>query len=72
MTGEGLFIKKDKGKSRFIEADNIILATGFVSKKELYEESKDRFNAVYCVGDCAQPRRIINAIQEAALIANSI
>lgn len=72
MTGEGLFIKKDKGKSRFIEADNIILATGFVSKKELYEESKDRFDAVYCVGDCAQPRKIIDAIQEAALIANSI
>lgn len=72
ITGEGLFVKENNEELKFIETHNIVLATGFISKTELYEKSKYRFKAVYCVGDCVEPRKILNAIHEAALIANSI
>jgi len=72
ISKEGVFIKNGKDKLKFINADSIILATGFDSRIELHEKLKCRFKNIYCVGDCVKPRRIFNAVQEAAFVANSI
>jgi 2,4-dienoyl-CoA reductase-like NADH-dependent reductase (Old Yellow Enzyme family)/thioredoxin reductase len=72
ITPEGVFVKQDKGKRRFMEADSVILSTGFISKREPVGTVERESTEVYSVGDCVEPRKIFDAIHEAARIANGI
>jgi hypothetical protein len=52
------------GKDVFLEADNIILATGSTPNKVLGEALKGKFLEFAEIGDCVEPRRIREAIEE--------
>ena len=44
---------------------HIIYACGSRPVNKLYEEIKDKFSKVYCIGDAATPRQALEAVREA-------
>ncbi len=52
------------GKEKSITADTVILAMGARPDDELMKRLKERGLPVFAVGDCVEPRKAIDAIQE--------
>jgi hypothetical protein len=55
-----------------LEADSILTALPFVSNTGLFESLKGKTSEIYTIGDCKEPRLIIDAIAEGYQIGNSI
>jgi pyruvate/2-oxoglutarate dehydrogenase complex dihydrolipoamide dehydrogenase (E3) component len=63
---DGLRVTDKEGKQVLIEADDIVLCTGFESDRSLSNTlSREQFQ-VFEVGDCVHPRRIYEAVSEGA------
>jgi 2,4-dienoyl-CoA reductase-like NADH-dependent reductase (Old Yellow Enzyme family)/thioredoxin reductase len=62
----GISLVDKEGKEVFLEADNIVLATGTRPNKALAQSLKGKVPELYEVGDCVEPRRILEAIHEGA------
>ena len=72
ITDTGLKIVTKEGKSENIEADNIIPAIPSLPDMRLYNVLKDKAMEIYAVGDCKEPRLIVDAISEGSRTAQSI
>lgn len=80
MTGIDLLSIEDKGvllRDRdegklFLEADQVIVATGMQPDNSLYEEIRNTGITVYRIGDCLEPRSAKAAILEGATIGREI
>lgn len=68
---KGTVVVSSKGKTLRIEADTVVLAVGSRPANELEKSLKDRDN-LYVIGDCVEPRNIIQAIAEGARVAREI
>ncbi len=64
ITDKGMEIVDKYGKRISLEADDIVIATGSVADKTLFESLKGRIPELYGVGDCVKARRIQEAIYE--------
>ena len=64
ITTNGLNLTDNEGKEVFLEADNIVLATGATPNKALGESLKGKYLEFAEIGDCVEPRRIREAIEE--------
>jgi 2-enoate reductase len=64
ITDAGVSIAAKDGKRSTIEADTVILACGFKPNGKLIEAIKDKVPEVYAIGDCVEPRKVMNAIWE--------
>jgi 2,4-dienoyl-CoA reductase-like NADH-dependent reductase (Old Yellow Enzyme family)/thioredoxin reductase len=64
ITATGLNLTDKEGKEVFLEADNIVLATGATPNKALGESLKGKYLEFAEIGDCVEPRRIREAIEE--------
>ena len=62
VTDQGITASDKYGKQSFIEADTVVLATGFKPNRELAEELRGKLPEIYEIGDCVNPRKVINAI----------
>lgn len=62
--GEKEVVVERDGKSSTLHADYVINAIGMAPNKELGERLKDKGFKVTLIGDCLDPRRIIDAIKE--------
>ena len=80
IRGKGLLVRTPAGDHLF-EADTIVLATGLKASRTLIDQIVIKGNkanirgkeiAIYLVGDCIQPRRILEAIHEGAEVALKI
>jgi len=60
----GVKVSDKQGKVSTLEADTVVLAAGLKSSRELLETLEDDVPEVYAVGDCVEPRKVINAIWE--------
>lgn len=60
----GITIADKYGKRSTLEADTVVLAVGLKSNEGLLETLKDKIPEVYAIGDCVEPRKVINAIWE--------
>jgi len=60
----GITIADKYGKRSTLEADTVVLAVGLKSNDGLLEALKDKIHEVYAIGDCVEPRKVINAIWE--------
>jgi 2,4-dienoyl-CoA reductase-like NADH-dependent reductase (Old Yellow Enzyme family)/thioredoxin reductase len=69
ITGKGLSLTDKAGKDVFVAADNIVLATGATPDKALGEALKGKYLEFAEIGDCVEPRRIREAIEEATWAA---
>lgn len=72
IVGTGVVIVDKDGKEHTLEADTIIIAGERRAKNELYSQLRASVPEVYCVGDCVAPRKIFEAIHEAASRALAI
>ena len=63
ITDTGVEVERD-GVRETLPADTVILATGAVASRELYEALQDKGFSVHVVGDAKEPRRIVEAIRE--------
>ena len=72
ITPKGISLTNKEGKEVFLEADNIVLATGSTPNKALGESLKGKYLEFFEVGDCIEPRRIREAIEEAIWAAVAI
>lgn len=60
------------GKRQILNADNIVLAAGAVSNKQLAESLRGKVQEFYLIGDAMEPRRIKEALSEGYHIGRSI
>ena len=71
-TEGGLIVTDRWGVTYTIEADTIVIATGAKPNDGLFKELKGKVSELHSIGDCAEPRKIINAIAEGASVGRQI
>jgi len=70
VQAEGVLVRDQAGGECVVPADRVVLARGAKPSNELAQKIQDLNSIV--VGDAAQPRKIVNAIAEGFLAAQSI
>lgn len=71
ITEDGVNVVDAAGKERLLPADTVVAAVGFTPRKELFQVLEDKIR-VYQIGDCAEPRRIMEATHDGAEVALQI
>jgi pyruvate/2-oxoglutarate dehydrogenase complex dihydrolipoamide dehydrogenase (E3) component len=69
---EGVRLIDREGNGLFLEADNIVLATGAKPNKTLAQSLKGKVPELFEVGDCIEPRRLLEAIHDGAEVGLQI
>ena len=72
ITDKGLSLKTKDGKQQLIDADTVLIATPPVANRELYDTLEGKVPEIYLVGDCREPRMIVDAIEEGRQVACAI
>jgi len=67
----GIIVKQD-GEGRILPVESLVFSGGMRSCNELEKALTGRVTELYAIGDCVEPRRIINAIWEAFHTARKI
>lgn len=68
----GVEILKSDGTQEHLDADTVILATGFRSDESAYRQMRQVFPAVYNIGDSVRSRNIYYAVHEAYELASHL
>lgn len=63
---------KADNKSEKLEYDKVILACGYKPEEIQYNESKDKYNRIYLIGDVSKARGIEDAIYEGEMAGRNI
>jgi 2,4-dienoyl-CoA reductase-like NADH-dependent reductase (Old Yellow Enzyme family)/thioredoxin reductase len=66
ITPEGIELIDGGGNRLFLEVDHIVLATGARPNKNLAQSLRGKVPKLFEVGDCVEPRRIMESIHEGA------
>ena len=64
ITDKGLTIVTKEGERQTIEADTILPAVPFSPNTELFKAMEGKVPEIYAIGDCSEPRLIIDAIAD--------
>jgi 2,4-dienoyl-CoA reductase (NADPH2) len=72
ITAKGLTIVTKEGERQTIEADTIVPAEPLLPNPGLLETLKGKVAEVYLIGDCAEPKVIIDAVAAGYRVANSL
>jgi pyruvate/2-oxoglutarate dehydrogenase complex dihydrolipoamide dehydrogenase (E3) component len=64
IEGNKVFYSYEVNEEEFIIAETVILATGYRSDRNLEQTLNELVDEVVLVGDCNEPRKIINAVHE--------
>ena len=72
ITNKGVEIVDKDGKRISLEADDIVIATGSVADKTLFESLEGKVPELHEAGDCVQARRIYEAVSEGATVGMKI
>lgn len=65
VTDKGIIVSNPKKGYYELEADTVVLAIGFKSNNDLYQELKGSGKEIYLVGDADHPGKIFDAIHTA-------
>lgn len=72
ITDKGLTIITKDGQRQTIEADTIVTAMPFRTNTELLRTIEGKVPEIYAIGDCSEPRLIIDAIADGQRIARAL
>ena len=72
VTDRGLTITTKEGKKQTIEADTVLLTLPPAPNTALFKALEGKVPEVYMVGDCREPRLIVDAIDEASSIGRAL
>lgn len=61
-----------RGESKYLDADTVVLAMGFRPRQGIVASYQGTAAAVHAVGDCVQPRNILEAIREGFEVARCL
>ncbi len=64
LTDRGLDIVTSGGKRITLPADTVVVAAGAKPDQELYQQVRGMVSELYLIGDCVEPRKIRDAIDE--------
>jgi 2,4-dienoyl-CoA reductase-like NADH-dependent reductase (Old Yellow Enzyme family)/thioredoxin reductase len=65
ITDKGITVTRE-GKEELIEADTIVISAGEKPNNGLYGKLYGKVPEIYLVGDCLEPRRLMDAIEDGA------
>jgi len=72
INNKGLVVQMPEGYNRTIEADSVIPATCLAPNNSLFEKLKGRAKEIYAIGDCREPKLIVDAIGDGFRVGRSI
>ena len=72
ITADGLVVINEKFQYRTIPADSIVFSLGAKANDGLWSELQNKGPELHLIGDCKRPRRIVHAVREAAVCAQTI
>lgn len=72
ITDKGVIITTKEGKKQIIEADSIIPTMPLAPDTGLLKSLEGKAPEIYAIGDCKEPRMIVNAIAEGYHTARTI
>ncbi len=64
ITEEGVKITRPHGLQEFFEADSVVIAVGMRSLNRMVKELSGKVAFLYEAGDCVQPRKVRQAVEE--------
>jgi 2-enoate reductase len=64
IKGGSVLVTTAEGKRETIPADTIIVAVGYKANDGLYKALGGKVPEIYCIGNCSEPRRILEATSE--------
>ena len=64
ITDKGAVITEKNEAKSLLEADTVVLAVGQKPNEVLLESLKEKVPEIYAIGDCVEPRKLLNAIWE--------
>lgn len=72
ITSDGVQVLYENLSTNQIAADTIVLAIGMTPNTQLAEQIEQEGQRVYRIGDCREPRNVMNAVWDAYEIARTI
>lgn len=69
VSNDGLIVEGREGDTRLVKGDTVVFAAGMSANNALGKKLEGKISEIYQIGDCVQPRKIINAIQEGNRVA---
>jgi pyruvate/2-oxoglutarate dehydrogenase complex dihydrolipoamide dehydrogenase (E3) component len=63
-----VMVREKDGGVRRIPADQVIIARGYAADSGWKERLKGMHSQVFFIGDCVKPRKILQAVQEGAMV----
>ncbi|MFC2019298.1 FAD-dependent oxidoreductase [Chloroflexota bacterium] len=71
IKGDGVLVSRE-GKTEFISADTVVLAAGMKPENSLAAALEGVAGEIYSIGDCADPRKAMDAVYDGLRIASLI
>lgn len=71
ITEQGAIVERN-GSAELVQGDSVVLAVGIKCENSLAKELQGKVPQLHVIGDAAEPRRIINAVQEGFGVAREI
>ncbi|MFH1484537.1 MAG: FAD-dependent oxidoreductase, partial [Chloroflexota bacterium] len=65
-------VDKESGKEAFIDGEVVIVAVGAAPQRDLADALEEKVSELYTVGDCNEPRIIMEAVYEGSRVARRI
>ena len=72
ITDDGVIINGKSGEKRELKADGVVLAVGLKPQDSLQQALMGKVAELHAIGDCVQPRKIIDAMWEGFRFARLI
>ena len=72
ITDKGIVIAGKNKRRSTLETDTIVLATGATPNDQLAKSIEGKVSEIYLAGDCVQPKRIVNAIDDGARLGREV
>jgi pyruvate/2-oxoglutarate dehydrogenase complex dihydrolipoamide dehydrogenase (E3) component len=72
ITDDGVVVDRNGQEETISGGDNVVLALGTKPVNELAEQLKGKVAEIHVIGDAKEPRKVVNAICEAAQVARQI
>jgi 2,4-dienoyl-CoA reductase-like NADH-dependent reductase (Old Yellow Enzyme family)/thioredoxin reductase len=64
ITRDGINVLGNRRGNEHVEAHTVVLALGSKASNQLLEPLRKKVNELYAIGDCVEPRNILEAIRE--------
>ncbi len=71
ITDQGVLVER-RGRQQLVEVDTIVLALGARSNRDLADQIKDLGIEIYIAGDCANVRKLPDAVEEGYEVALNV